>query len=196
MRLSTLKVTMCILTAALLSPLGLLASSTDCSGTPSALSNTWDFHREATELLEDVHARAAQVLSYADTLEALDRDGPLAFWQDHAEQLSDIRDNVNKMGASLCRLQAIKSAASPWQQQAIDRIVPRAMDLATETDAAIKLLNDHQAEIYALSEYSTDVKGIFSSAEGVVNSVRQFPEYAQARKELEKPLKSATVSGM
>ena len=182
--------------AALLSPLGLFASSSDCTGTPSSLSNTWASQREATELLEDVHSRAAQILNYADRLEALNREGPVSVWQDQARQLQNIRDNVNKMAPSLCRLQAIKSVALPWQQQVIDRILPMAMDLAAETKLAIKLLDTHQGRTYAVSEYTTGVEGIYSIADGVARSVRHFPEYAQARKALEKPQKGAPASGM
>ena len=191
MRLGTLKVTMSLLIVALLAPLGLSASSLSCSGTPSAESNTWDFHREAAELIDSVRRRAEQVRVEADSLEAFNHEGGRIFWQPPTFSLIEIRDKVNAMGDDLRRLQAIKSEALPWQQQAVDSILPMAVGLAMETTAAIDLLNDHQNTVHAVPEYSVAVNGIYSGADGVVKAVRRSPEFAQLRKELEKPPMSA-----
>jgi cell division septum initiation protein DivIVA len=75
-------------------------------------------NREVSKLLEDIKVQAAD----------LQRDS------------DELKDRINKIGETIQKLQNMRSA-SPWQQEAIDRIIPVAQKLASNTTAAIEHLN-------------------------------------------------------
>ena len=62
-------------------------------------------------------------------------------WTSHAAKLTSIKDDVNKLQENTRGLQSHRTVASPWQQDAIDRISALANDLATNMNAAIDHLN-------------------------------------------------------
>jgi hypothetical protein len=52
------------------------------------------------------------------------------------------------MGAKLCRLEAIRAEAAPWQRMAIDRVASTARRMADNADAAIDFANSHQENLW------------------------------------------------
>ena len=62
-------------------------------------------------------------------------------WQTHAGALEKIKADVNELQQNMRGLQSHRTTASPWQQEAIDRITGYANDLATNMNAAIDRLN-------------------------------------------------------
>ncbi|HEY3619716.1 MAG TPA: hypothetical protein VGK96_23150, partial [Candidatus Sulfotelmatobacter sp.] len=90
---------------------------------------------EITRLLSDAREKAAVLSRDADEMESLTRSD--VSWQSHAAMLDTMRDDVNDMGKIVEKLEASRSSASQWQQQAIDRMVPLLKELASNTTAAI-----------------------------------------------------------
>ena len=76
---------------------------------------------------------AAQMESYA-------RQNGLN-WQTHGAALSKMSNDVNELQENMRGLQAHRANASPWQQDAIDRVAGLTNDLATNMNAAIDQLN-------------------------------------------------------
>ena len=129
----------------LLLPLISMAKEQACvTGPPTAASYTWNFTREASGLLRDMHDDAARASRAAEVLQTAAQN-PDESWASRAYQLSSIRAEVDDMGKRLCRLEAIRRVAAPWQQQAIDQIAPLVQYMADNTDDAIHYLNTHQA---------------------------------------------------
>ena len=62
-------------------------------------------------------------------------------WTTHADALTRMKDDVNKLQESTRGLQSHRTVASAWQQDAIDRISALANDLATNMNGAIEHLN-------------------------------------------------------
>ena len=62
-------------------------------------------------------------------------------WKTHASALEKIKADVNELQQNMRGLQSHRTVASPWQQEAIDRITALANDLATNMNAAIDRLN-------------------------------------------------------
>ena len=65
-------------------------------------------------------------------------------WETHAAKLNQIKEHVNNVGALVTKMNVSKDEASPWQQQAIERINPILADLATTVGAAINHLGNNQ----------------------------------------------------
>jgi hypothetical protein len=96
---------------------------------------------EVAAQLDAADAEAAELARNADEMTSLLRND--VSWESHADMLNRIKDNVNKMGKIAAKLQEERDQASPWQQQAIDRMVPMLKEIAANTTAAIEHLNQN-----------------------------------------------------
>lgn len=70
-------------------------------------------------------------------------------WETHASQLNQIKDHVNRIGDRLEMLRGMRPFAAPWQQEAVDDIMPVALELAERTSAAITHLNQNHQYLWA-----------------------------------------------
>jgi hypothetical protein len=96
---------------------------------------------EVTKLLEDIEVQAADLQRDSDTLESYTHSD--VSWESHADELNRMKDDINRIGQTIQRLQSLRSSASPWQQEATGRIIPVAQRLASNTQAAIEHLNQN-----------------------------------------------------
>lgn len=153
------------------------------SAPPVAESYTWDFRGEAAGLLEQVRANSALLAKDAATLESFKRSG--VSWQSHAGLLNSIRGHINENGNLLCRLQAIRHVTAPWQQQAIDRVVPMSSEMAVRTEAAIDHLNAHAGRLF-VPEYQEQLTSIADLASRVNGGLGDFLSYANTQQKLDR----------
>ena len=70
-------------------------------------------------------------------------------WQTHASQLNQVKDRVNRIGDRLETLRGMRSVAASWQQEAVDDIMPVALEVAERTSAAITHLNQNHQYLWA-----------------------------------------------
>ena len=167
-----------ILAAALFLPVGLVAADHNCNpGAPTPESYTHDFVDEANQLLTQVRTQAYDVKTESDGLATLSRFNEID-WRDNGERINEIRDHVNAMGDTLCRLNQIRSAVAPWQQREIDRIMPAAVELADSTKSAIKLFNSHQTNFWA-TNFPNDAADIHNEASRIDSVAKPVAVYAK-----------------
>jgi len=143
---------------------------------------TWDFQKEASGLLGEVQALSGKLRLDAEKLESFPRSK--LSWESHANQLNLVREHVNQIGDRLKRIQEIRHVTSPWQQQAIDRIVPVAAELASRAQAAIEHLNENKSYLFAPT-YTDHLSTIAQQAGELTDSVNTFVEYGNTRQKLE-----------
>ena len=143
---------------------------------------TWDFQKEASGLLGEVQVLSGKLRLDAEKLESFPRSK--LSWESHANQLSLVREHVNQIGDRLKRIQEIRHVTSPWQQQAIDRIVPVAAELASRAQAAIEHLNENKSYLFAPT-YTDHLSTIAQQAGELTDSVNTFVEYGNTRQKLE-----------
>jgi hypothetical protein len=65
-------------------------------------------------------------------------------WQGRAQELARIRVRINDLGKLITELQSSRVDASPWQKQAVDRMVPILHEMVAITTDEINFLNAHQ----------------------------------------------------
>jgi len=94
---------------------------------------------QVSRILSDAKMQAFQLREDAAQLESFTRS--TASWESHSEAIARIKEDVNKMGSLLTKLQDSRNGAAVWQQTAIDRVAPVAKELASNTTAAIERLN-------------------------------------------------------
>jgi len=141
-----------------------------------------DDNKEVSKLLEDVKAQAADLQRDSDELESFTRSD--LSWQSHAEELDRIKERINTIGKTISRLQALENSASPWQREAIERIVPVAQKLASNTTAAIEHLRSNPLKIHE-PQYQEYIKSNAEAATQLASLVKDFVEYGKTRTTLE-----------
>jgi hypothetical protein len=139
-------------------------------------------NKEVSKLLEDIKTQAAELQRDSDELESYTRSQ--TSWQSHADQLTLMKERINNIGKTISSLQNLRSSASPWQQEAIDRIIPIAQKLAANTTAAIEHLNKDPLRIHD-PQYQDYLKSNAEAATNLASLVKDFVEYGKTRTTLE-----------
>lgn len=93
-----------------------------------------------TAQLDGTKPLVTQIKKDAATMQGYATAGGLS-WQTHAATLDKIKGDVNKLQESMRGLQSHRTTASPWQQEAIDRITGLVNDLATNMNKTIDQLS-------------------------------------------------------
>ena len=139
-------------------------------------------NKEVSQLLEDIKGQAADLQRDSDELESFTRSD--MSWQSHAEELDRIKERINAIGKTISKLHNLRSSASPWQREAIDRIIPVAKKLASNTTAAIEHLNKNPLRINE-PQYQQYLKSNAEAASNLATLVKDFVEYGKTRTTLE-----------
>ena len=159
----------------------------------SALASAQDEgNPEVSRLLEEARTKAAALSQDADEMEAMTRTD--ASWESHADTLNMMKEHVNDLARVVEKLNAARDSASPWQRQAIDRMIPLMKELATNTSAAINHLNQNQTRPVSGS-YPEYLKENAETAHQLSDMISSFVQYGQARAKvnrLEQKLETAS----
>ena len=139
-------------------------------------------NKEVSQLLEDIKGQAADLQRDSDELESFTRSD--MSWQSHAEELDRIKERINAIGKTISELQNLRSSASPWQREAIDRIMPVAKKLASNSTAAIEHLNKNPLRINE-PQYQQYLKSNAEAASNLAALVKDLVEYEKTRTTLE-----------
>jgi hypothetical protein len=148
-----------------------------------AASQNNEENAEVTRLLSDARDEAAVLSRDADEMEALTRSD--VSWQTHAAMLETIKEHVNNLARTIEKLNASRSSASAWQQQAIDRVTPLLKDLATNTTAAINHLNENKLRP-TTGSYPEYLKENAETAHELSDMISSFVRYGDTRARLDK----------
>src|SRR5579883_1374411 len=146
-------------------------------------TNTPSGSDQVSTLLLNAEAQAFQLRADADELEGYSRSN--ASWQSHAEAIDRIREDVNKMGDILNRLEQNRSKAAPWQQVAISRVVPVARELAANTTAAIDHLNRNPNRLNT-PRYQEYLEAIVDSADNLSSTIKDAVDYGRTKQRLDR----------
>ena len=157
-------------------------------GSPQDAAAAQTSQKEVSQLLEQTKAAAAQLERDALVLESFTR-GHLS-WQSHAGQLTRIKENINSMGEDAKRLQDLRPAAAPWQQQAIDRIVPLLTEMASLTESAIEYLNAEPNKLHTpeYTEYLKEKAELAAELSALISDTVKYDRAKAKLTDLEKGL--------
>lgn len=136
-----------------------------------------NFQNEANGLFKDVQFHARRARSHADRLKSYAVDSDLG-WQAYADQLTQMRSEINSMGDDLCRLETIHRVLAPWQQRSVDRIATAVRLLADNTQDAILFENANQRMLWSPT-FQNYLDNLSSQARNLTASVGNAVEYAK-----------------
>jgi hypothetical protein len=149
----------------------------------SAIALAQEENSEVTRLLSDAKQKAAVLSEDADQLESLTHTE--VSWHSHAEMLEKTKQDTNGLARVLEKLNAAHDSASPWQRQAIDRIMPLMKELASNTTAAISQLNKTKTRPTS-SSYTEYLKTNSETAHDLATMIASFVRYGQTKAKFEK----------
>jgi len=125
---------------------------------------------------------AEQMLSYS-------RQNGLS-WETHGATLSKMSNDVNELQENMHGLQAHRANASPWQQDAIDRVAGLTNDLATNMNATIGQLNKSKSRPTAppYPDYSKANSRIVSDLADEIDGTIDYNQAKASKDALQKQL--------
>ncbi len=131
---------------------------------------------EGAALLEAIDNDSAHIRMDTDTLMNLENT---VSWEAHANLLTHVRKEVNDVGQKLLRLEAIRGSLPEWQQKAVARVEPAAVEMATYTRQAIQFLSAHEGELY-LRDYTMPVRALYAKSKDLGAALNEYLTYAKA----------------
>lgn len=145
---------------------------------PTPASYTWNFKQETNEIFKDIQSDAAQARYYSARLQRIAWGPDSASWVTDADQFDQISAAVNDMGRKLCRLEAIRRVAAPWQQKTIDRIADGVTLLADNTQDALAFGGTHRKALW-MPTFQMYVNNMYAQARELTRSVGYAVEYTK-----------------
>ena len=135
-----------------------------------------------TTQLNDAKTIVAKIKMDATQMESFART-PRLSWQTHVKVLEKIKADVNGLQDNMRGLQSHRTTASPWQQDAIDRITGFANDLATGMNATIDRLNKSKSQPTA-PPYPEYLKANAQIASDLADEINAAIDYAENKAKL------------
>lgn len=127
----------------LLTLMFVLAASFGIYSLAIAEGSTATDSEKVTDLLRSSKSEAAQVSRDAATMKSM--VASKVSLQSHSSQIRAMADHANELVSTVNELNGARMEASPWQEQAIDRITPLLDELATNLNATIKYMTENQS---------------------------------------------------
>ncbi len=136
-----------------------------------------------TAQLNDAKTIVAKIKKDAVQMESYAQNTGLS-WQTHSTALEKIKADVNTLQQNMRGLQSHRTVASPWQQEAIDRITGLANDLATNMNASIARLNKSKSRPTA-PPYPEYLKANTRIANDLADEIADTIDYGQNKAKLD-----------
>jgi hypothetical protein len=134
-------------------------------------------NEHVSKLLSEAKTQAFQLKEDAQTMESFNRMNVSRETQ--AATINQIKDHVNGLVRQAAKLQDAENVASPWQKQAIVRIVPFLDELEGYTSAVIEHLSGEQTHTFA--EYQDYLEANADYATDLATMIGNFVDYGKTK---------------
>ncbi len=148
--------------------------------------------KEVSSILSDVKTEAIQLRHDADELKAFTHS--TLSWESHAAKVDEIKRHVNNAGQSLSKLDSARGSASPWQQQAIDRISPLLKELASNVESTIEHLNQ-KPKLLRTGPYADYAAANYDLSSNLAELISDYVEYGKSKARSEELAAKLEVPG-
>lgn len=149
-----------------------------------AASNPVADSPEVSDLLRQAKNQAVQLRDDADVMQSLSTTSH-AVWDSHAGQISMIKEHTNRLGKVLQEMRDNESLASPWQKEAMDRVIPLARELASNIETTIEHLNKNQDRLHT-RQYRDYLKANYEVSVSLSSLIGDFVAYGNNKAKYER----------
>ncbi len=103
------------------------------------------------DTLKDIRSLAVSAANDADRLDMKIQD-PQSTADSQMSYLDSLKEEVNRMGRDITKLEAERDGLSQREQQAVDRILPLIQEAALDTTKTIAYVNDNRTHLVGPGE--------------------------------------------
>jgi hypothetical protein len=148
---------------------------------------------DVSELLAQAKSHANQLRDDAGVMKSF--SGGRLSWQSHAERIRMIKEHTNDLGKVLQEMNDKRQSASPWQQAAIDRIMPLGRELAANIETTIEHINSNRDQLHT-PQYREYLSANFEVSSTLAKLINDFVDYGQNKAKFERLGKALELGGM
>ena len=134
--------------------------------------------KDVLAIFEDVKTEAIQLRHDADEMKSYTHS--TLSWETHVARVEEIKRHVNNAGKLLSELENARASASPWQQQAIDRITPLLKELASSVTSTIEHLNQNPKRLQT-APFVDYVAANYEVASNLAELISDYVEYGRSK---------------
>ena len=98
----------------------------------------------------------------------------------HRDKLTALKGKVNQMGQEISSLRAERESLAPWEQQAIDEILPLLQATAENTESAIEYFDAHGDRLW-LETYRDYADHIWQGSDQIAKILKNYLKYDRLR---------------
>ncbi|MEO8658182.1 MAG: hypothetical protein ABI693_06915 [Bryobacteraceae bacterium] len=164
-------------------------ASAPCAAAKPAVSIT--AAHEARETLGELKGLASKAAGNAYQLEIYIRDARLGR-DSQMFPLVSLKEDVNKMGKDMASLEARRDSLDPWEQQAIDKVLPLLREAAANAERATVYFNENGTHLWG-PEYRSSLDKAYRDSDQIANTLKNYLKFEKAH-EQEEHLE-ATIGG-
>jgi hypothetical protein len=151
------------------------------SGTSRGSAQTQD-SEQISQLLVEARSHALEAEDDAARLDAYTR--ARMSWRSHGNQLEAMKVHVNELGKIAGELNALAPLGSPWQQQAIQQVMPLLTEMAGNLNNAIEHLNENQSQVH-MQTFRDYARTNYDLAKRTADLIRDVVDYDEAKSRTE-----------
>lgn len=135
--------------------------------------------QEVSRLLREARSSARKLVLTTDQFQSYTRSK--LDWRTHADKARQVKAEVNALGATVQKLEALQAEAAPWQQEAIHSIKPIALKLAQNTESVFEHLRDNPRQL-SYGEYRETLNTKYELASQLAELTGDFVSYGEAKR--------------
>lgn len=132
----------------------------------------------AKKTLKQVQLSAAVMANDADQLRIIanSKSGP----DSHLAKLTALKGEVNRMGQEISSLEVERESLAPWEQQAVDQVLPLLQATAANTESAIKCLNENRNRLWT-EAYRDYAHRVSQDSAQIAKTLKDYLKYDKLR---------------
>jgi hypothetical protein len=145
--------------------------------------------RETLKELKGIAAKAAGQAEYLDHLSQFNAGDSSS----HMIPLGELREEVNTMGKEIAGLEAMRDSLEPWEQEAVDKVLPLLKEAAANTQSAIHYYNENRRHLWS-PDYQAYTGKVEQDSNQIARTLENYLKYEEVR-EAEIQLQSTIGAG-
>ncbi|WP_321472326.1 hypothetical protein [uncultured Paludibaculum sp.] len=167
----------------------LVAIAPQSFGETASIVNT---NQNPRTMLEEMRSVASDSATEAEHLRMYAANSALSS-DSHLSPLWALKYDVNQMSKEISALEAERDTLQPWEQQAVDKVVPLLKEAATNTEGAIEFFNNNHNFLWS-PQYRTYTENVKRDSDQIAKTLKNYLKYEKVQQE-EEQLRSTITPG-
>ncbi len=125
----------------------------------------------AKKTLKRAQASAAAAADDADQLRRIANS--MLSPDSHLDKLTALKDEVNRMSQEISSLRAERGSLTPWEQQAVDEVLPLLQATAANTESAIEYFNENKDRLW-METYRDYADRVWQGSDQIAKTLKNY----------------------